>query len=110
VQLFISLFPFIPHLTIDKLTYFCFAIDTGNKEWFLKLDSVFAKELNKTKERDFSVKGDKAGSLISVGAGAGNYTFLEVYEAGHMVSLIHSAILLLLQDLQRLMLRIAPIE
>lgn len=58
----------------------------GNKEWFLQLDSVFAKELNKTKERDFMVKGDKAGSLISVGAGAGNYTFLEVYEAGHMVS------------------------
>lgn len=73
---------------MDKLTLF-FAIDTGNKEWFLKLDSVFAKELNKTKERDFNVKGDKAGALISVGAGAGNYTFLEVYEAGHMVSSSH---------------------
>lgn len=67
------------------LTLFLFVLDTGNKEWFLKLDSVFAKELNKTKERDFTVRGDKAGSLISVGAGAGNYTFLEVYEAGHMV-------------------------
>lgn len=47
---------------------------------------MFAKELNKTKERDFSVRGEKAGSLISVGGGAGNYTYLEVYEAGHMVS------------------------
>jgi len=57
----------------------------GNKEWFLALDNAFHKEVSKAKETPFLVKGEKKGSLITAGHGAGNYTFLEVYDAGHMV-------------------------
>lgn len=55
-------------------------------QWFLALETIFSKDLQKTKERDFKVKGKVAGSLISVGAGSGNYTYLQIEEAGHMVN------------------------
>lgn len=57
----------------------------GNKEWYLALDNVFHKEVKKAKETDFMVNGKKHGKLITAGHGAGNYTFLEVFDAGHMV-------------------------
>ncbi|KAL7003942.1 hypothetical protein EMMF5_006507 [Cystobasidiomycetes sp. EMM_F5] len=57
----------------------------GNRAWFKALDNVFHKEIEKAKDRDFIVDGAAAGRLISAGPGAGNYTFLEVFDAGHMV-------------------------
>lgn len=57
----------------------------GNREWFVALDNTFHAEIAGTKDRDFMVKGQAAGRLISAGEGAGNYTFLEVFDAGHMV-------------------------
>lgn len=62
----------------------------GNRAWFKALDNVFHKEIEKAKDRDFIVDGAAAGRLISAGPGAGNYTFLEVFDAGHMVRYLYS--------------------
>ena len=54
----------------------------GNKEWFVTLDNVFHEEIASVKPRSFKVKGKSAGNLLVAGQGAGNYTFLEVFDAG----------------------------
>lgn len=54
----------------------------GNREWFVALENVFHEEIASFKPKEFKVKGKAAGKLLTAGQGAGNYTFLEVYEAG----------------------------
>ena len=46
---------------------------------------MYAKEIKNTKERIYQVKGKDAGRVISAGEGAGNFTFIEIFDAGHMV-------------------------
>lgn len=57
----------------------------GNERWFKALDNKYAKEIKNTKERIYQVKGKDAGRVISAGEGAGNFTFIEIFDAGHMV-------------------------
>jgi len=66
------------------------AIYKGNEAWMEALGSPYQLEfLNTTSVTwEISSTGKKAGNVRSAGGGksaAGNYTFIEVLEAGHMV-------------------------
>ncbi|KAF8586261.1 alpha/beta-hydrolase [Ramaria rubella] len=62
----------------------------GNLNWMLKLENAFHSEFNKARGTPWvTLKGGKvAGEVRSAGGGgfgAGNYTYVAVHEAGHMV-------------------------
>ncbi|KAF5317633.1 hypothetical protein D9611_014972 [Ephemerocybe angulata] len=62
----------------------------GNERWVDALETKFAEEFKKTKAIPWIplTTGKVAGTVRSAGTGlftAGNVTFVEVYEAGHMV-------------------------
>ena len=56
----------------------------GNEEWVEKFDSDFTFEFAAADKVPWRVPGSKkvVGSVRSAGSGAGNVTFVTVYEAG----------------------------
>ncbi|KAH8926610.1 alpha/beta-hydrolase, partial [Atractiella rhizophila] len=56
----------------------------GNKRWVLALPTPFQKELEEGKDKLFFVNGKPAGEVRTGGEGAGNFTYLKVFGAGHM--------------------------
>ncbi|KAH8922262.1 alpha/beta-hydrolase [Atractiella rhizophila] len=59
----------------------------GNFLWAKDLESIFKKEFNNAPVKDFvpALVGKKQGTVRTVGPGAGNFTFLTIEDAGHMV-------------------------
>jgi len=59
----------------------------GNLAWTLDLEWSGKADFNLAEAKDFVVPGDKdaSGEVRSVGKGAGQFAFLKVFEAGHMV-------------------------
>jgi cathepsin A (carboxypeptidase C) len=53
----------------------------GNKHWTLKLDWPHSAEFNAAADEPFNVNGKEAGRLRT----ANGFSFLQVYQAGHMV-------------------------
>jgi len=53
----------------------------GNKHWTLKLDWAHSAEFNAAADEPFNVNGKEAGRLRT----ANGFSFLQVYQAGHMV-------------------------
>lgn len=60
---------------------------SGNLEWTRKLEWTGKAAYNLAKPKNFisGKKGKSAGKTRSVGEGAGTLTYLQVYDAGHMV-------------------------
>ncbi|KAN0066552.1 hypothetical protein ACQY0O_000646 [Thecaphora frezii] len=57
----------------------------GNYEWMKALDTSYKAEFNNYTASEWTVGGKPAGLVTKAGKGAGSYTFVKVYEAGHMV-------------------------
>lgn len=59
----------------------------GNLAWALDLEWSGKADFNLAEAKDFVVPGDKkaSGEVRSVGKGAGQFAFLKVFDAGHMV-------------------------
>ncbi|KDQ62956.1 hypothetical protein JAAARDRAFT_119033 [Jaapia argillacea MUCL 33604] len=59
----------------------------GEERWMLALDTKFTEEFTSSPALPWVTlsSGNIAGLVRSAGPGAGNYTFVNVYEAGHMV-------------------------
>lgn len=59
----------------------------GNLAWTLALEWSGKDEFNLAEAKDFVVDGDKdaSGEIRKVGKGAGQFAFLKIFEAGHMV-------------------------
>ncbi|KAJ6570924.1 serine carboxypeptidase [Mycena vulgaris] len=57
----------------------------GKSRWVAQLPSTHQDAFGKAPFRPWSVSGRPAGVVRSAGGGAGNVTYLTVYEAGHMV-------------------------
>ncbi|KAJ6467467.1 serine carboxypeptidase [Mycena vulgaris] len=57
----------------------------GNSRWVAELPSTHKDAFGDAPFRPWIVSGRPAGVVRSVGDGAGNVTYLTVYEAGHMV-------------------------
>ncbi|GAA96604.1 uncharacterized protein L969DRAFT_88032 [Mixia osmundae IAM 14324] len=58
----------------------------GNEIWMNHLESPFTKEFAASKAKSFvTLEGKKAGTVRQAGPGAGNYTFVRLFDAGHMV-------------------------
>ncbi|ORY79276.1 Alpha/Beta hydrolase protein [Leucosporidium creatinivorum] len=58
----------------------------GNLAWMNVLDWSGKEDFNAAKNHSFVTKsGKKGGETRSVGKGAGTFTYLQVYDAGHMV-------------------------
>lgn len=59
--------------------------NVGHAAWGLTLDHVFQEELVAASHEPWLVDGKKAGTVRKAGKGAGNFTLVAVYGAGHMV-------------------------
>lgn len=57
----------------------------GSKRWVEDLDSVYSDEYRKAEFEEWKVDGKRAGRVQKAGKGAGNYAFVAVDAAGHMV-------------------------
>ncbi|KAJ6536304.1 Alpha/Beta hydrolase protein [Mycena capillaripes] len=57
----------------------------GNSRWVAELPSTYKDAFADAPFRPWIVSGRPAGVVRSAGEGAGNVTYLTVYEAGHMV-------------------------
>ncbi|KAM0788352.1 hypothetical protein ACM66B_001493 [Microbotryomycetes sp. NB124-2] len=57
----------------------------GNEAWTLKLEWPRHDEFNKADNKKWKVDGKHVGDVRKVGKGAGDFAFIRVFEAGHMV-------------------------
>ncbi|KAJ7187300.1 Alpha/Beta hydrolase protein [Mycena filopes] len=57
----------------------------GNAQWVEALPSTHKEAFGKAPFRPWTVAGRQVGVVRSAGAGAGNVTYITVFEAGHMV-------------------------
>lgn len=58
----------------------------GNEAWTLGMEWDSQAEFNNATLKDFISDRKVAGSTRSVGKGAGDLTYLNIFDAGHMVS------------------------
>jgi len=84
-----SFSPFVKDLINDNIPTLIYAGDVdficnylGNRAWTLELDWDHKKEFNDSKEREWGMEGKPAAAL---GRSSHGFTFLQVYDAGHMV-------------------------
>ncbi|CAO1629228.1 unnamed protein product [Jaminaea pallidilutea] len=57
----------------------------GNEKWTSKLDHSFSKEYKSASTKQWKEGGKSAGTVRSAGEGFGNFAFITINEAGHMV-------------------------
>jgi cathepsin A (carboxypeptidase C) len=63
---------------------YCFAnfVTVGNKAWTNVLEWPGKNDFNKAPEEDLKLPGGKKTGVVK---SSGNFTFMEIYAAGHMV-------------------------
>ena len=70
-------------IVVSSIARLCHLLSyKGNERWFEQLPNIFHEEFAAAQNLSWVAAGKSAGRIRKAGYGAGNFTFVQVYEAG----------------------------